>query len=96
MPLDGVKIRVLDADGKVLPAGEVGELSLSGDTMMNGYLPDGIVKESGIVKDENGVDWVNTGDMGYVDEDGFAYFTGRKKRIIIISGYNIYPYTMEQ
>lgn len=96
MPLEGVKIRVLDADGKVLPAGEVGELSLSGDTMMNGYLSDGIVKESGIVKDENGVDWVNTGDMGYVDEDGFAYFTGRKKRIIIISGYNIYPYTMEQ
>lgn len=92
----GLKVVVLDDDRNPLPANEPGEIALSGETMMNGYLPDGDVEESGIYTDKNGVDWICTGDMGYVDEDGFIFFTGRKKRIIIISGYNIYPYSIEQ
>ena len=59
-------------------------------------LPDGVVTESGIHYDEAGTPWVFTGDMGYVDADGFLFFTGRKKRIIVISGYNVYPYSIEQ
>ena len=51
---------------------------------------------NGVHVDENGTRWVHTGDMGYVDEDGYVFFTGRKKRIIIISAYNIYPYSIEQ
>ena len=63
---------------------------------MNGYLPDGTAENDGIHVDENGEKWVHTGDMGYVDEDGYVFFTGRKKRIIVISAYNIYPYSIEQ
>lgn len=94
--LDGLGICVLDENLKKLPAGEQGEIALRGDTMMNGYLPTEDDDFTGIWYDEDGVDWVRTGDMGYVDEDGFVFFTGRKKRIIIISGYNIYPYSIEQ
>ncbi|MCQ2462134.1 MAG: AMP-binding protein [Clostridia bacterium] len=96
IPLEGVEVKIVGANGEVLPAGETGELCLSGDTMMNGYLPDGVVTESGITYDENGKPWIHSGDMGMMDDEGFVFFTGRKKRIIIISGYNVYPYTMEQ
>ena len=64
--------------------------------MMNRYLPDDVIQETGIYTDTNGKNWIRTGDMGYVDEEGFVYFSGRKKRIIIIAGYNIYPATIEQ
>lgn len=93
--LRGLEVAILDENRKKLPVGEEGEIALRGDTMMEGYLPDGD-DFTGIWYDEDGKDWVCTGDMGKVDEDGFIFFTGRKKRIIIISGYNVYPYTMEQ
>ena len=89
----GLAVKVVDEDMNTLPAGENGEICLTGETMMNGYLD---APESGIVYDAAGTPWVRTGDMGYVDEDGFIFFTGRKKRIIVISGYNVYPYSIEQ
>ena len=95
-PLVGVEVEIWDDDCNKLPAGTVGEIVFSGDTMMNRYLPDDVIQETGIYTDENGKNWVRTGDMGYVDEEGFVFFSGRKKRIIIISGYNIYPATIEQ
>ena len=57
---------------------------------------EGEAEDYGLYTDENGVNWIRTGDMGYLDEDGFMYFAGRKKRIIIISGYNIYPIDIEK
>ena len=63
---------------------------------MNGYLPDDVIKESGIYTDEKGKKWIRTGDVGYLDNDGHLVFTSRIKRIIIIAGYNIYPATIEQ
>lgn len=95
-PLYGVTVEAWDDDGNKLPAGEVGELTITGDTIMNGYLPDDVIKDNGIYTDENGTNWIRTGDMGYIDEDGFVFFSGRKKRIIIIAGYNIYPATIEE
>lgn len=92
----GLKVAVFDEDSNPLPPNTNGEIALSGETIMNGYLPDSDIEESGIYTDENGRDWIKTGDMGYVDEEGFIFFTGRKKRIIIISGYNVYPYSIEQ
>lgn len=95
-PVIGVECEILDENRKPLPRGVQGEIALSGSTMMNGYLPDKDLEGNGIWTDENGKDWICTGDMGYLDEDGFIFFTGRKKRIIVISGYNVYPYSMEQ
>lgn len=94
-PLQGTEIEILDENHKPLPAGEVGEIAVRSTAMMNGYLPDGTIKETGIWTDENGKYWVLTGDMGHLSEGGFLYFDGRKKRIIIIAGYNVYPATIE-
>ena len=95
-PLVCVEVKIWDDDCKEVPVGTIGEIVFSGDTMMNRYFPDDAVEDTGIYTDENGKNWIRTGDMGYVDEEGFVYFSGRKKRIIIIAGYNIYPATIEQ
>ncbi len=93
----GLRVKVIDESGNILPAGENGELCVTSNSVMNGYLADdGTVRNNGVFVDEDGTRWVHTGDMGYVDEDGYVFFTGRKKRIIIISAYNIYPYSIEQ
>ena len=95
-PFPGTEVEIWDDDCNRVPAGTIGEIVLTGDTIMNGYLPDENTKESGIYTDKNGKQWIRTGDMGYADEDNCIYFNGRKKRIIIIAGYNIYPATIEQ
>lgn len=95
-PLAGIDLEIWDDDGKKLPQGTVGEIVVSGENMMNRYLPDEDITETGIYTDENGKNWIKTGDMGYLDEDGHLIFSGRKKRIIIIAGYNIYPATIEE
>ena len=94
--LEGLEVCVLDENLKKLPAGEQGEIALTGEMIMNGYLPTEDDDFDGFWYDEEGKPWVRTGDMGIVDEEGFLFFTGRKKRIIVISGYNIYPYSIEQ
>ena len=95
-PIFGVEAEIWDDYGNKLPQGEIGEIIFAGDTMMNRYLPDDTVQETGIYVDENGKKWVRTGDVGYIDEDDHIVFTSRKKRIIIIAGYNIYPATIEE
>lgn len=95
-PLVSVEVQIWDDDCNNVPTGAIGEIVFSGDTMMNRYFPDDAVQDTGIYTDENGKNWIKTGDMGYVDEEGFLYFSGRKKRIIIIAGYNIYPATIEE
>lgn len=96
IPILGTTVEIWDDDGNKLPEGEIGEVVITGETIMNGYLPDENVKESGLYTDENGKKWVRTGDVGYLDEDGHLIFTSRIKRIIIIAGYNIYPATIEE
>lgn len=95
-PVHGTEIIIVDENKKELPIGEIGEILIHSECMMNGYLDDGYVTETGIWYDENGVGWICTGDAGKFDEDGYLYISGRMKRIIIISGYNIYPATIEQ
>lgn len=96
VPAYGSELEIWDEDCNKLPQGETGEVVVSGKCMMNGYLPDGFIQESGIYTDKNGKNWIRTGDVGYLDEDGHLVFSSRKKRIIIISGYNIYPATIEE
>ena len=94
-PLEGVRMEIWDDDRNPLPNGEVGEIVIAGPTIMEGYLtPDG-KKDAGLYYDKEGTAWVLSGDLGYRDEDGFFYFSGRKKRLIIISGYNVYPVDIE-
>ncbi len=97
-PLEGITVAVLDPEtNKPLPQGAVGQLAVSGPTVMAGYLE--TVKEDrgqGIYTDENGREWVLTGDLGKLDEDGYVVFVGRMKRLIIISGYNVYPNDLEK
>ena len=64
--------------------------------MMNRYLPDDVIQETGIYTDKDGRNWVRTGDVGMITEDGHIRFTSRIKRVILISGYNIYPATIER
>ena len=88
-------MEIWDDNHKKVPIGEVGEIVISGSTMMEGYLTEDGPKDAGIYYDEEGTPWILSGDLGYRDEDGFFYFYGRKKRIIIISGYNVYPVDIE-
>lgn len=94
-PLEGIRMEIWDDDCKPLPAGEVGEICISGSTVMAGYY-DGTGKRGiGLYYDDEGTAWVRSGDLGYMDEEGFFFFAGRKKRLIIISGYNVYPVDIE-
>ena len=78
-----------------LPYGENGEICLSGPTTMMEYVghPEETAQTLQIHAD--GRKWVHTGDLGYMDEDGFIYFKQRIKRMIITSGYNVYPSQLE-
>jgi acyl-CoA synthetase (AMP-forming)/AMP-acid ligase II len=87
-PLPDVEVRVRDEEGKVLPAGQVGEIIIRTPRIMKGYagraddaaLPDG---------------WRATGDLGWLDEDGYVFFAGRKDDMIIRGGENIAPAEIE-
>ena len=63
---------------------------------MQGYYMEGEAEDYGLYTDENGKKWVLSGDLGYQDEEGFFFFSGRKKRLIIIAGYNVYPTDIEK
>ncbi len=92
----GTEVEIWDSECNKLPLGETGEVVIRGKCMMNRYLPDDVIQETGIYIDKNGESWVRTGDVGYLTEDEHLRFTSRIKRIIIISGYNIYPATIER
>ena len=94
--LDGVRVEIWDDDHKKLPTGEIGEIVVSGPTAMSGYFSTDGPDDLGLYTDENGDKWVLSGDLGYQDEDGYFFFSGRKKRLIIISGYNVYPNDIEK
>ncbi len=96
LPLQGLTVEMWDENNKPVPQGEVGQIVVSGPTVMNGYLTEDGEENSGLYIDENGVKWVLTGDLGYYDEDGYVNFMGRSKRLIIISGYNVYPGDIEK
>lgn len=95
-PILGSHIEIWNSENQKLPVGETGEVVITGKCMMNRYLPDDVINETGIYIDENGKKWIKTGDVGYLTEEGHLKFTSRIKRIIIISGYNIYPATIER
>ena len=90
-----IKIVVPDTDIEV-PYGTEGEILLAGPTNMQYYWENEEETATTLRKsDFDGLTWVHTGDLGIMDDEGFVYFKGRSKRMIISSGYNIYPAQLE-
>lgn len=90
-PHDGIELRIVDPAGNVLDAGETGEILVRGNAVMLGYWnnPDATAKT--LVDD-----WLYTGDVGHLDDDGFLYLTDRSKDVIISGGTNVYPREVEE
>ncbi len=80
---------------KELPYGEEGEIVIAGPTVMLEYMNQPEETEQTLRKHADGMTWVYTGDLGYMDNEGFVFFKGRAKRMIISSGYNVYPAQIE-
>ena len=78
-----------------LPYGEEGEILLAGPTVMKEYIKHPEETAQTLRRHADGLTWVYTGDLGVMDSEGFIYFRGRSKRMIISSGYNIYPAQLE-
>ena len=78
-----------------VPYGTEGEILLAGPTVMKGYLDNPEETAQTLRRHADGLTWVYTGDLGTMDTEGFIYFRGRAKRMIISSGYNIYPGQLE-
>ena len=96
IPLPGNDMKIVSVDTKEeVPFGEVGEICISGPVVMPGYLDNEKETNEMLEKDEKGKIWVHTGDLGYVNEDGILYYVQRLKRMLIVSGYNVYPSHVE-
>lgn len=78
-----------------LPFGEEGEICVNGPTIMMGYLNNSLETKNILKKHDDGETWLHTGDLGYIAPNGVVYFTQRLKRIIVSSGFNIYPSAIE-
>ena len=78
-----------------LPYGEEGEICLTGPSMMIGYIGHEEENRQTLRKHEDGHTWLHTGDLGVMDDEGFIYFRQRMKRMIVTSGYNVYPSQLE-
>lgn len=89
--LSGYEMKIVDEHMMELPRGDIGDIIVKGDNVMQGYLGKPTATEETIV---NG--WLLTGDMGYMDEEGYLYIVDRKKDLIISKGINIYPREIEE
>jgi long-chain acyl-CoA synthetase len=89
--MPGYEIKVVDENMVEVPRGDVGDIILKGDHIMKGYLGRPEATEETII---NG--WLLTGDMGYMDEEGYLYIVDRRKDLIISKGINIYPRELEE
>ncbi|HEY0502151.1 MAG TPA: long-chain fatty acid--CoA ligase [Lysobacter sp.] len=91
LPISSTDACVKDENGRMLPQGEVGELCLRGPQVMKGYWKR--AEETAAAIDAEG--WLHTGDMARMDENGFFFIVDRKKDMILVSGFNVYPNEVE-
>ena len=91
LPIPSTDACIKDENGNRLPQGEVGELCIKGPQVMKGYWQR--PEETAAVIDADG--WLHTGDMARMDENGFFYVVDRKKDMILVSGFNVYPNEIE-
>lgn len=90
IPLPGQKIAIADFNGRHLPVGEIGEVLIQGQNVMRGYLNKPEETAKTIVNN-----WLHTGDIGRIDDEGYLSIVGRLKEMIIRGGENIYPKEIE-
>lgn len=90
--IPGCRVRI-EKDGKILEPGEVGEIVVTGDNVMLGYYKNDAANAEVFTSDG----WFRTGDMGYMDKDGYIYITGRIKSVIVLeNGKNVFPEEIEE
>ena len=96
IPMHGIDIKIVDENNKIVKNGEIGELKISSDNLFVEYLNN--PNETNRIKetDENGKEWVSSGDLCYIDSDGFIFTKGRNRRIIKKEAFKISPDTIEE
>ncbi len=90
-PLPDIEVKIVDENGNEVPRGQVGEIICKGYNVMKGYYK---MPEKTAETIRNG--WLYSGDLGSMDERGYITFKGRKKELIIVGGFNVYPLDIEQ
>jgi acyl-CoA synthetase (AMP-forming)/AMP-acid ligase II len=90
-PLPDIDVRVVDADGEPVAAGETGEIVVRGYNLMSGYFADPEATASVVVDG-----WLHTGDIGVLDEQNYLRITDRKKDIYVTGGFNVSPVEVEK
>lgn len=90
-PIDDFEVKTIDEQGRTLSANQTGELCFRGEAIVSGYFR--MPGETAAVFDADG--WLHTGDMGYIDDDGYIVLMGRKKEMFIQGGFNVYPVEVE-
>ncbi len=91
LPVEGVTVKIVDDDGKELPRGKIGEVIATGENISPGYY-----KNPQATAETFRDGWLFTGDMGYLDDDGYLFIVERKKDLIIRGGLNVYPKDVEE
>lgn len=91
LPIPSTEVKIIDDDGGELPIGKEGELCIRGPQVMRGYW--NMPEETKKVLTEDG--WLKTGDVAKFDEEGFLYIVDRKKDMVVVSGFNVYPNEVE-
>lgn len=92
LPVPSTDIRIIDEQGKVLPLDQTGELQVKGPQVMQGYWQSPEATRE-VLSDDG---WLSTGDIVKFDEDGFLHLVDRKKDLILVSGFNVYPNEIEE
>lgn len=97
IPMVGNDYKICDIEtGEELPLGKEGEICVNGPTLMVGYLNNQEETDNILRVHSDGKKWLHTGDIGYINENGIVYYTQRLKRMIIVSGFNVYPAMIEK
>ena len=97
IPMVGNIFKICDPEThQELPIGEEGEICVNGPTLMMGYLNNPKETKNIIRRHSDGKKWLHTGDIGYISPNGIVYYTQRLKRMIVVSGFNVYPAVIEE
>ena len=97
IPMVGNTYQIFDPETlEPLPLGEEGEICVQGPTLMMGYLNNKEETDKVLRKHKDGSIWLHSGDIGYIAPNGIVYYTQRLKRMIVVSGFNVYPSQIEE